>query len=156
MKWIVIAGAGSRARSLLLSKTSRATHNINVQDAVGFGCSVKIVDMTTIKTDGIRVGPWNRLPGRKLLMIQNERSIRCGCGANVIQGIVVFKYPSGAYKRFLDRFDLMAESKSVDPSSGEEGLNTTLQPHRCDMWKDLVVCKLEVMTVEIAPEGEGH
>ena len=89
-------------------------------------------------------------------MITNERTIRCGCGANVIQGIVIFQYPSGAYKRYLDRFDLKSESKSIDPSSQQEGLNTTLAPHRCDSWVDLVTCFLEVMTVEVMPEGDGH
>lgn len=90
------------------------------------------------------------------MMIRNERSIRCGCGANVVQGIVVFRYPSGASRRFLERLDVMEETKSIDPSSGQEGLNAHLAPHRCDEWQDLVTFFPEVMAVEAIPEGDGH
>jgi hypothetical protein len=88
-------------------------------------------------------------------MIRNERSIQCKCGANIVQGIVVFRYPSGACRRFIERFDVIEESKAIDPSSGQEGLNVNLAPHRCDDWVDLVTFFPEVMTVEAVPE-EGH
>ena len=87
-------------------------------------------------------------------MIRNERSIRCKCGANIVQGIVVFRYPSGASRRFIDRFDVITESKSIDPSSGQEGLNAQMSPHRCEHWVELVTFFPEVMTVEAVPDKE--